>query len=84
MLACVELALDGVDVVVHRLCDQIDAGVAPVEPMPLGPNGLRDDVPIQLAVHGLSLQVCDRQLLEIGALLTVGERGGAIAVEEIL
>ena len=72
------------DLVGERLGDEVDAGVALVETLPLGPRGVGLDAPIELAVHGLVLQEGDGQLLEVRALLAVGRGGAAETVEEVV
>ncbi len=80
----VQLALDRVELAGEGLRDEVDPGVALVDPLALGPLGVRQDVPVELAVRRLGLEVADRQLLEVGALLAVGHRGGTESVEEVL
>ena len=80
----VVLALDGVHLACRGLGDEVDAGVARVEAALARPDRVRLHAGVELAVGGLGREVGPRQVLEVGALLAVGDGGGAVAVEDFL
>lgn len=80
-----QLALDGVELVgAVGLGDQVDAGVAGIEALPLGPIGIGPDIGIQVAIGGFVAQVDAGEVFEVGAFFALGRGCVAIGVQQVL
>ncbi|MNN36938.1 hypothetical protein D3C81_1508550 [compost metagenome] len=61
---------------------QVDTRVLTAEALILGPLCVHPHLVVQITVGGLIAQVRADQLLEVGAFFALGDRGGAVGVEQ--